>query len=154
LISGFGPKATDLAAKIGDGYINTSPDEELVQRYVDGGGQGPKAAGVKICWGEDEQQCKKLAHQLWRSSGVPGETSQELPMPAHFEQAAELVTEDKIAEKISCGPDPTVHAAAIKKYADAGFDEVYISQVGPDQQGFFEFYENELAPLLGADVRS
>jgi hypothetical protein len=79
---------------------------------------------------------------------VPGEATQELPMPAHFEQAAELVTEDKIAEKITCGPDPGRHAEAIKKYADAGFDEIYISQVGPDQTGFFEFFTNELGPLL------
>jgi G6PDH family F420-dependent oxidoreductase len=154
MVSGFGPKATDLAARIGDGYINTSPDAELVRRYVDGGGRGPKAAGVKVCWGEDEQQCKKLVHELWRSSGVPGETSQELPMPAHFEQAAELVTEDKIAEKISCGPDPQRHAEALQKYVDAGYDEVYVSQVGPDQEGFFEFFKNELGPLLGVRVES
>jgi hypothetical protein len=33
---------------------------------------------------------------------------------------------------------------------DAGFDEVYIAQIGPEQDGFFEFYERELAPLLAA----
>jgi len=148
LISGFGPKATDLAARIGDGYINTSPDAELVRRYVDAGGKGPKAAGVKVCWGEDEQQCKKLVHQLWRSSGVPGELSQELAMPTHFEQASELVTEEQLAEKYTCGPDPQAHAAAIKKYVDAGFDEIYVSQIGPDQQGFFEFFSREVRPLL------
>ena len=148
LISGFGPKATDLAARIGDGYINTSPDAELVRRYVDAGGKGPKAAGVKVCWGEDEQQCKKLVHQLWRSSGVPGELSQELSMPTHFVQASELVTEEQLAEKYVCGPDPQAHAAAIKKYVDAGFDEIYVSQIGPDQQGFFEFFSREVRPLL------
>src|ERR1700704_3897201 len=58
-VSGFGPIATDLAARIGDGYINTSPDSELVHRYVDGGGKGPKMAGMKVCYGEDEQTCLK-----------------------------------------------------------------------------------------------
>jgi len=148
LVSGFGPKATDLAARIGDGYINTSPDGELVRRYVDGGGRGPKAAGVKVCWGDHEDQCKKLAHELWRSSGVPGELSQELRMPAHFEQAAELVTPEKLAEKIPCGPDPERHLAAIRPYIDAGYDEIYISQVGMDQDGFFTFFNNELRPRL------
>lgn len=148
LISGFGQKSTDLAARIGDGYINTKPDAELVRRFVDRGGKGLKAAGMKVCWGEDEQQCKKLAHELWRSSGVPGELSQEVAMPSHFEQASELVTEDQIAQKITCGPDPKAHAAAIKKYVDAGFDEIYISQVGHDQEGFFEFFNRELRPLL------
>src|SRR5688572_15075731 len=29
LVSGFGPKATELAARIGDGYVSTSPDGDL-----------------------------------------------------------------------------------------------------------------------------
>jgi G6PDH family F420-dependent oxidoreductase len=148
MVSGFGPKAVEVAARIGDGYINTSPDKELVRQYVDAGGKGPKTAGVKLCWGDDEDQCVKLAHELWRSSGVPGELSQELPMPAHFEQAAQLVTPEKYAESVSCGPDPQKHAAVIKKYVDAGYDEIYISQIGPDQRGFFEFFNRELRPLL------
>ena len=69
-------------------------------------------------------------------------------MPAHFEQASQLVTEDMVAESISCGPDPDKHAAAVHRYIDAGFDEIYINQVGPDQQGFFKFFERELRPLL------
>jgi G6PDH family F420-dependent oxidoreductase len=148
LVSGFGRKSTDLAARIGDGYINTKPNAELVHRFVDGGGKGIKAAGVKVCWGEDEQQCMKLVHELWRSSGVPGELSQELAMPSHFDQASQLVTAEQLAEKITCGPDPNAHAAAIKKYVDAGFDEIYISQVGHDQEGFFEFFNRELRPPL------
>ena len=103
---------------------------------------------MKVCWGDHEDQCKKLAHELWRSSGVPGELSQELRMPAHFEQAAELVTPEKLAEKIPCGPDPERHLAAIRPYIDAGYDEIYISQVGMDQDGFFTFFNNELRPRL------
>jgi G6PDH family F420-dependent oxidoreductase len=148
MVSGFGRKSTDLAARIGDGYINTKPDKELLQRYVDRGGKGLKAAGVKVCWGEDEQQCVKLAHQLWRTSAGLGELNQELRTPAHFEQATKHVPEAKIAESVTCGPDPARHAAAIKKYVDAGFDEVYVSQIGPDQEGFFEFFQSELRSLL------
>ena len=65
-------------------------------------------------------------------------------MPVHFEQAAELVTPEQLAEKIPCGPDPDRHAETIKKYVDAGFDEIHIGQVGDDQQGFFDFFTNEL----------
>src|SRR5437588_949825 len=103
LVSGFGPRATDLAARIGDGYINTSPDAELVGRYVERGGKGPKMAGVKVCWGEDEETCVKLAHETWRTSGVPGQLSQDLQTPEHFEMAAELVTPEMIGDKIPCG---------------------------------------------------
>jgi G6PDH family F420-dependent oxidoreductase len=145
-VSGFGPKATDVAARIGDGYVNTSPSKELVQRYVDGGGKGPKMAGMKVCWGEDEETCLKMAHDLWRTSGVPGELSQELPTPEHFEQASELVTPESLTEKIPCGPDPEKIASVIQKYVDAGYDELYINQIGPDQEGFFDMFKRDLAP--------
>jgi len=41
LVSGFGPNATKLAARIGDGYATTSPDEELIKLYRSEGGKGP-----------------------------------------------------------------------------------------------------------------
>jgi hypothetical protein len=88
-------------------------------------------------------------HRLWPNEALPGELSQVLPTPEHFEQAGELVTPELIAETVPCGPDPDKHAAAIRAYADAGFDEVYVGQIGPDQQGFLDFYAREVLPRLG-----
>ena len=146
LVSGFGEKAIDLAARIGDGFVSTSPNKEHVERYTSSGGKGLKQGGLKVCWGPDEEACKELAHELWPNSGLNGELSQELPMPAHFEQAAQNVTPDDVAESITCGPDPERHVQAVREYLDAGFDEVYVSQVGPDQQGFLDFYRREVLP--------
>jgi hypothetical protein len=74
--------------------------------------------------------------------------SQELRTPTHFEQAAKLVRQDDIAQKIICGPDPQRHLEEIQKFIDGGFDHVYIHQVGPDQEGFFRFYQREILPKL------
>jgi G6PDH family F420-dependent oxidoreductase len=149
LVSAFGPEATDVAARIGDGFVTVQPDRELLERYRNNGGKGPAIAALKVCWDQDEQQARKLAFELWPTTAVEGQLSQELPMPAHFEAAASNVTEDMVADLLACGPDPEKHVAAIKKYLEAGFDEVYINQIGPDQQGFFRFYERELRPRLG-----
>jgi G6PDH family F420-dependent oxidoreductase len=148
IVSGFGPKAVKLAAQIGDGYFGTAPDSELLETYAKEGGKGPRLALMKVCWGHDEQAARKLAHEIWPTIGVPGELSQELPMPAHFEQAAEKVTVDDVADSISCGPDPEVHLESVRKYADAGYDEVFVQQIGPDQEGFFKFWNDELEPRL------
>jgi hypothetical protein len=67
-------------------------------------------------------------------------------MPAHFEQASELVTEDDVAKKIVCGPDPQRHIELVQKYVDAGYDEVYVAQVGNDTQGFLDFYRRQVVP--------
>jgi hypothetical protein len=72
----------------------------------------------------------------------------ELPLPAHFEAAAELVDEDTIAESMVCGPDPKDHLEALQEYADAGYEHVCVHQVGPDQEGFMQFYKREIFPRL------
>src|SRR5437763_5788535 len=104
LISGFGPKAIELAARVGDGFCTTSPDREDVELYRSKAAkQTVVAGGMKVCWGEDEKAARAEAHRLWANSGLPGELAQILPTPAHFEQASKLVGEDMVAEKIPCG---------------------------------------------------
>ncbi|MCA1729395.1 MAG: TIGR03557 family F420-dependent LLM class oxidoreductase [Actinobacteria bacterium] len=107
LVSGFGPKAIDLAGRVGDGYC-----------------------------------------RLWRNEALPGELAQELPVPAHFEQVTQLVTQEMVGEAFSCGPDPEKHLQQLQAYAQAGYDEIYVQQIGPEQEGFFSFYEKEILPKL------
>lgn len=44
------------------------------------------------------------------------------------------------------GPDPEKHIAAIQEHVDAGFTEVYVGQIGPDQAGMLDFYRREVLP--------
>jgi G6PDH family F420-dependent oxidoreductase len=151
VMSGFGPKSTCVAARIADGYVTTHPDKQLVQKYQSAGGKGTIDGAMKICWGSDRDECAKLAHRLWRTSGLPGQLAQDLRTTALFEQAAELVSLDSMAETMPCGPEIEPIVSAAKEYVDAGFDRVYLTQVGPEQEDFFEFFSTELAPAL-ADV--
>ncbi len=148
LISGFGPKAIDLAARIGDGFVTVGPDAEAVKRFRDGAGDGdaPVQGGLKVCWGTDEAKARQTVHRLWPNDGLPGELAQILPTPQHFEQASQLVTEEMLAEETPCGPDIERHVQAIQEYADAGFDELYVQQIGPEQDGFFEAYRDHVLP--------
>jgi G6PDH family F420-dependent oxidoreductase len=149
-VSAFGPKAVEVAADIGNGFITVQPDNEMLDQYRKHGGSGPAIGALKVCWNSDEKQARKLAHELWPTEGLEGQLAQELPMPSHFESAAANVTEDMVADAVPCGPDPERHIKAIRQFLDAGFDEVYINQIGPDQEGFFDFYAKELAPRLDA----
>jgi G6PDH family F420-dependent oxidoreductase len=148
LVSSFGSKSLELAAKIGDGLVTTSAEADAVKSFRDQGGRGPAVAALKVCWDEDETRARKLAHSLWATECLPGQLNQELPMPAHFEQAVGVITEDQVAEQVACGPDPARHAQAISEYFDAGFDEVYINQIGPNQSGFLAFFQREIRPRL------
>lgn len=86
--------------------------------------------------------------RLWSSQLLPGEMAQILPTPSHFEQLEPLVTEQMVGENTVCGDDVDEHVAELSAFADAGFDRVYVSQIGPDQRGFFDFYRTKVLPQL------
>ncbi|MFI1991708.1 LLM class F420-dependent oxidoreductase [Actinoplanes sp. NPDC020271] len=143
-VSAFGPKAIEVAARIGDGYISVMPDGDLVKQFREaGGGDKPVQGGFKGCWARTEERAVETAHRLWANSGVPGELSQVLPSPRHFEQASSLVTPEMTKDAIVCGPDPAGHAAQIKAYREAGFDEVYVANIGPDYAELIDLYRRE-----------
>ncbi|SPT64302.1 TIGR03557 family F420-dependent LLM class oxidoreductase [Actinomadura madurae] len=148
-MSGFGDRAARLAGRIADGFICMMPDTALVAEYRHGGGEGrPVQGGLKVCWAPDPAEARRTARRLWASDLLPGEANQLLPLPRQFRQLSDLVTEDMVAERVPCGPDPEVHARALRAYADAGYDDVFVTQIGPDQDGFFDFYAGEVLPLL------
>jgi G6PDH family F420-dependent oxidoreductase len=147
-VAAGGPEAAQLAAQIGDGLIATSADRDLLAAFEGAGGGGHRYGQVTVCWAGSEAAARKTALRWWPNAGLRGTLSQELPLPSHFEQAAEMVSEEDIAAVVACGPDPALHLAKIRECLDAGFDHVYIHQVGPDQEGFFKFYEQALMPKL------
>ncbi|HVM13937.1 MAG TPA: TIGR03557 family F420-dependent LLM class oxidoreductase [Egibacteraceae bacterium] len=148
-VSAFGPKALEVAARIGDGYVGTSPEPDLVEAFRSKAGDDkPRIGEMKCCWGDDEAACRTLAHKLWPNIGLPGQLAQDLATPALFEQATQLVTEDMVAGPIPCGDDPEQYATSIRQYADAGYDEVFIHNIGEDQTGFVAFFRDEVRPLL------
>jgi coenzyme F420-dependent glucose-6-phosphate dehydrogenase len=147
MIAASGPKSADTAGRLGDGLIDTSPNEKVIEAFRDAGGEGKPCYGqVTVCWAKDAAEARRIAHEWWPNAGLPSPLSQELRTFAHFDQAAKDVTEEKVAESIACGPDSQVHLEKIQKYIDAGFDHIYIHQVGPDQEGFFQFYTKEILP--------
>ena len=149
IVSGFGPKSIELAGRIGDGYCTTAPDAEAIERFRAAGGEGKLVqGGVKVCWAADEQAAVDTVHRLWPTEELPGELAQVLPTPEHFEQATGLVTKEMIAETVPCGPDVAQHVDALEAYADAGFDELYVNQIGPEQDAFFEAYAERVLPAL------
>jgi G6PDH family F420-dependent oxidoreductase len=144
IVSGFGPQATKLAAQIGDGFATTSPDKENIELYRSEGGKGPVHAGTKVCFGPDEEKCRETVLRLWPNQGLPGELAQVLPTPAHFEQACELVTAEHLSSP--CGPDLDKHLESLKQYQEAGVDELFVQQIGPDTDLFFEEWAPEVLP--------
>ena len=151
LVAASGTRSAEMAAAVGDGLIGTSPDAKAIKAFERAGGRGkPRYGELTVCWASIEAEARQTAHAWWPTAVIPSPLAWELPTPAHFEAAAHLVTEEAVAESITCGPDAGRHLEAIRKYARAGFDHVCVHQVGPDQEGFMDFYGREVLPRLRA----
>jgi G6PDH family F420-dependent oxidoreductase len=141
------PRAAELAGRLGDALINTAPDPEIVEAFRRAGGVGKPCYGmIHVCFGPDEAEALATAQRLWPNIALEGELSRELARPVHFEDASQMVTKEKLAEMVPCGPDPERHLEMVRKYEEAGFDHVWVHQIGADQEGFLDFYAREILP--------
>ena len=149
-VSAFGPKALEVAARIGDGFITTKPDGESVAEFrrLKGDDTAPTMAGFKVAFADTAEEGRDHAHRLWANSGLPGELAQVLPSPQHFEQASTLVTKEATGESVVCGNDAQEHRDAFGPYAEAGFDEVFVANMGPRWREMIEFYGEQVLPQL------
>jgi G6PDH family F420-dependent oxidoreductase len=154
MIAAAASKSAELAGRIGDGLISTVPDAKVVQTFRKaGGGNKPRYGQVTVCWAKNRQEAIDTAYKIWPNAGLKGDLSSELRTVKHFENATEMVTKEDVAKSVVCGPDPEPYVEQIQKYIDAGFDHIYIHQVGADQAGFFRFFERELRDQMAVPVR-
>jgi coenzyme F420-dependent glucose-6-phosphate dehydrogenase len=149
LIAGSGDKSLDLAGRVGDGFIGLAPDEEMISKFAAAGGAGkPTYCEVNVCWAKTTADAVATTVEYWPVAGLKGQLMQELALPAHFEQAASVLSKEQITENVACGPDPEDHIESIRQFADAGYDHIWVHQIGPDQQGAIDFYADNVLPKL------
>lgn len=148
-VAAGGEKAGELAGRIGDGLICSAPAKESVEAFEAAGGAGkPRYGQLTVCWARSEDEAVSTAMRFWPISGLSGQFKNELPRPLYLEQASRNVTPEALRKEIVCGPDPQRHLEGIAQFVKAGFDHVYVHQVGPDQEGFMRFYEREILPKV------
>ena len=142
-------EAAKLAGRAGDAFVNTAPEREPIELFEQAGGKGkPKYGQLTVCWAGSEDEGAETVHKVWPNAGIGGDLSYELPLPRHFEQAAENVSPDDLKEKLPVGPDPERYLEEIRELEKVGYTHVYLHQIGPDQDGFFRFWKDELVPKL------
>lgn len=148
-VAASGPRSAALAGDLGDGLIAVAPDGALVQAFTSAGGDGkPRLGQLHVCWAPDDEQARRTIARAWPNGALPGRLATELERPSDFEDACALVTEEQAARPIPHGSDPERFAAAALRFAAAGYDRVYVHQIGQDQAGMIDFWQTKVAPLL------
>jgi G6PDH family F420-dependent oxidoreductase len=104
---------------------------------------------VPICYDPDRDAAVQRAHDQFRWFGGGWKVNAELPGTAGFDGATQFVRPGDVAEAIPCGPDLDAHVAAVQQFADAGFTDVAVVQIGGEHQdAFLNWAEKELLPAL------
>lgn len=103
---------------------------------------------MTLCCAADEDQARRTAHRYFRWSLMGWPVLAELPHPEAFASASKHIPVEAMAKGVSCGPSADKHLEAIDAYIRAGCDHIILTQIGPDQDFFFEYFERSLAPAL------
>jgi len=143
-----GEKSVELAAEYADVLIATEPKPELTEKFEAAGGAGKNKVGqMPVSYGTDKAAAVTRAHELFRWFGLGWKVNAELPGPPAFDSASQFVREEDVAVNIPCGDDVDAVLEAAKEYADAGFTQLALVQIGGDQQRpFLEWSEKTLLP--------
>jgi coenzyme F420-dependent glucose-6-phosphate dehydrogenase len=147
-LSATGPISATLAGEAADGLVGVSPDKKVIDEFRKKGGRKPAYGQLTVCYARTEAAAHDTAFKWWPQTGLAGDLPWETKTTALIEAACKPLTKEKVIEDMPCGPDPRAFIDAIRKYERAGYDHVYLHQIGPDQAGFFEFYRSELAGEL------
>jgi G6PDH family F420-dependent oxidoreductase len=145
-----GDRSCELAGRLADLLIATEPRPELTSAFDRHGGAGkPKVGQLPICYDTDRDAAIARAHDQFRWFGGGWTVNSELPGPVSFEGATQFVRAEDVAESIPCGDDVDAVVKAVRPYADAGFTEVALVQIGGDhQEPYLEWAEQKLLPAL------
>lgn len=148
VIAAGGDRAAAAAGHYGDGLMATAPNPDMIDRFDQANDEDdPTHYGqTHVCYAESEDEAIQTAYEQWPNAAIEGELGQELPTPAHFEQAAEMLEPEDLAESVICGPDADEYIDEIQEFVDAGYDRVQVHQIGSDQSEFLEFFTEEVIP--------
>jgi G6PDH family F420-dependent oxidoreductase len=145
-----GPDSCALAGREADLMIAVEAKKELGEMFDAAGGEGkPRVGQIAVCYDPDRERAIERAHHQFRWFGLGWKVMADLPNPDGFEAATQFVTPEQVAKALACGPDVERHVEAVKRYIEAGFDQLAFVQIGADhQQEFISWAQAELLPAL------
>jgi G6PDH family F420-dependent oxidoreductase len=149
-----GRQSCELFAPLADHMIAVQPEAELGTMWDaarPGNGSSRRIGQLPICFDTDREAAITRAHEQFRWMAGGWKVNAELPSTAGFAAASQFIQREDIAELISCGPDVAAHTAAARPFAEAGFTDLALVQIGgtpQHQEPFFDYASDKLLPAL------
>ncbi|WP_157434652.1 MULTISPECIES: TIGR03557 family F420-dependent LLM class oxidoreductase [Actinoalloteichus] len=143
-------------AALTDHLVSTEPKRELVQSWdkarPSGAARSRKIGQQPVCFDADRSAAIDRAHDQMRWFAGGWKVNSELPSTAAFAAASQFARPSDVAESIPCGDDVGAIVESIRPFAEAGFTDVALVQIGgAHQEPFFPFARDRLLPALRSE---
>jgi coenzyme F420-dependent glucose-6-phosphate dehydrogenase len=158
LIATAGPVTAKRAGRTVDGLITVGAPLEkisgLFQRFDEGQreagknpSKAPKVLQVHLSWAATDEEALANAMHEWPNGGMKFPKG-DIRSPFEFEQMAKLVRPEDFEGRLVISSDPDEHRAAIQRYADLGFDRIYLHNVGRNQREWIDVFSRDVLPKI------
>jgi coenzyme F420-dependent glucose-6-phosphate dehydrogenase len=153
-----GPLNAKRTGRFADGIITVGAADEKIEmlweRFREGAreeGKDPEAMKtqlqIHVSWAPTQAEAEQNALAEWPNGGMPF-PKQDIKHPEDFENMAKLVGIEDFANRMLISTDLDEHAAQIQRFADMGFDEIYLHNVGRNQEAFIDTFGEKVLPTL------
>ena len=157
-IAAAGPVTSKRTGALADGLITPAASLEKIAGILDRFGEGAKSAGkdpdtmpkllqMHLSWAPTDEEAWANAMDQWPNGGMKF-PKQDVRSPFDFAEMAKLVRREDFTGRMVISSDPDLHRAEIQKFIDAGFDRIYIHNVGRNQEEFIKVFGREVLPKL------
>ncbi|MGH2530806.1 MAG: TIGR03557 family F420-dependent LLM class oxidoreductase [Thermomicrobiales bacterium] len=153
-----GPIMAGRTGRYTDGIITVGAADEkvkmLLERYEKGAREAgkdpaamPRILQVKVSYAESVEAATEQAMKEWPNGGMNFPKG-DVRNPEDFEAMAKLVRAEHYKNRVLLTPDLDEHVAHIQHFIDLGFTEIYIHNVGRNQEAFIKAYGEQVIPKL------
>lgn len=158
LVATAGPVTARRAGRTVDGLITVGAPLEkismLFQKFDDGARESgrdpqkmPKVLQLHLSWAPTYEQALHNAMVEWPNGGMKFPKG-DIRSPFELEQMANLVRPEDFEGRLLISEDPDVHRAHIQRFADLGFDRIYLHNVGRNQREWIDTFSRDVLPHL------
>ena len=107
----------------------------------------PRILQLHLSWAPTDEEALASAMTEWPNGGMKFGKA-DIRSPFDFEQMAKLVRPEDFEGRMVMSSDPDVHRQHIQRFADLGFDRIYLHNVGRNQKEFVEVFGRDVLPKI------
>jgi G6PDH family F420-dependent oxidoreductase len=157
-IAAAGPVTSKRTGALADGIITPAASLSKIAGILEKFGEGARSAGkdpdtmpkllqMHLSWAPTDEEAMANAMDQWPNGGMKF-PKQDIRSPFDFAEMAKLVRREDFDGRMIISADPDAHRAEIQKFIDAGFDRIYIHNVGRNQEEWIRVFGSEVLPKL------